>query len=384
MEAEAPKEAARRVPHLKDFLAKSIHNLQFDQISQQMLRHKVSSVYGVARLLELFENMLETEKEEIIAETVLNLNSAREKKRFFWNAVKTQRERADQQLTEAAERNIEARRTLNRLQSNVDSGKWKCMKVCEEAAARMFELQQEMNTLWPTLITVQNGLGSMNEILDQTRKKMFDKLRTFRKLNREARTQILRRTMKLSLPKQSNAQVRALADKLSAERQKTEQQRQALNLMIDTVGTSLSIDDLVESGSAFKEALMQALGNAHGSGIPAKNDRKQLQTLRNQMQEKLETMLREKEAFYLPKMQEQNARTEKLERELKAAEARLNELMQADSCLEPAPVDTTETSEVRESHNRTDQMMNILFSQGTMTLSEPIDSLIESPISKRP
>ena len=388
---EARKEIERRVPHLKDFLVKSVRTLEFDQISQQMLRHKVSSLYGVARVLEMFENMLDTEKEELIAEVAMDLESAREKKKFFWNAIKTHRAEADRQLMLAGEENIETRRMLNRLQSNVESGKWKCVKVCEEANQRICQLQSEMNRLWPSLIGIRKELGGVNEMLGATKKDVVGTLRAFRKFNREARAQVLRRARKLSLPRQSNEDVKALADKLGVEREKTAERRRALDVMIEAVAAGkqpLAVDDIVESGALFKEALERAIEEAKWAGRPAPEQRDfrgQLQTMKAGMEQKLKGLLLKKESEYAARIVEQKERAEKLEQELAKAKARVKELMEAESCMEPGLIDQLESShsEVQESQNRTDDMMNILFSQGTMTLSEPIDSLAVSPITKR-
>ena len=384
---EARKELERRVPHLKDYLVKSVRTLEFDQISQQMLRHKVSSLYGVARVLEMFENMLETEKEELIAEVSMDLEAAREKKKFFWNAIKTHRAEADRQLMLAGEENIETRRMLNRLQSNVDSGKWKCVKVCEEANQRICQLQSEMNRLWPSLIGIRKEIGSVNEMLGETKKDVVGTLRAFRKFNREARAQVLRRARKLSLPRQNNDDVKALADKLGVEREKTAERRRALDVMIEAVkGETLAVDDIVESGALFKEALVRAIDEAKWVGRPAPEQRDfrgQLQTMKAGMEQKLKGMLLKKESEYAARIVEQKERTEKLEQELAKAKARVKELMEAESCMEPGLIDKESHSEIQEAQNRTDDMMNILFSQGTMTLSEPIDSLAVSPITKR-
>ena len=384
---EARKELERRVPHLKDYLVKSVRTLEFDQISQQMLRHKVSSLYGVARVLEMFENMLETEKEELIAEVSMDLEAAREKKKFFWNAIKTHRAEADRQLMLAGEENIETRRMLNRLQSNVDSGKWKCVKVCEEANQRICQLQSEMNRLWPSLIGIRKEIGSVNEMLGETKKDVVGTLRAFRKFNREARAQVLRRARKLSLPRQNNDDVKALADKLGVEREKTAERRRALDVMIEAVkGETLAVDDIVESGALFKEALVRAIDEAKWAGRPAPEQRDfrgQLQTMKAGMEQKLKGMLLKKESEYAARIVEQKERTEKLEQELAKAKARVKELMEAESCMEPGLIDKESHSEMQEAQNRTDDMMNILFSQGTMTLSEPIDSLAVSPITKR-
>lgn len=90
-------------------------------------------------------------------------------------------------------------------------------------------------------------------------------------------------------------------------------------------------------------------------------------------------------AGYSDKMKRQEARMMRMKTELAAAEKRVGQLMNAQSCVDAKLIALLEQSQSRQlgSQNRTDEIMDMLFSQGSVSLADPLESFIASPIVRK-
>lgn len=397
---KARKETERRIAHLQEYLDKSLVAMQYDQLINQMDKHKLSSMFEVTRLLEVFQSILDNEKEQYISEAIMALRNAKEKKRFYWNNLKSVIANGDDKLKTVSEENMAARRSLNQLQSHVDTGKWRCQRIQEGAMQRVSELQLEINKALPHFIKYRAGIDAINAQIEGTKVDLHNIVSGFRKYSSQVQNKMRSKLAKLEVTINSE-KVTQLTETYQEERKKTEKQRQALEAIASLInhymyveGTTssdtLTVDDMMDSDAIFRTALRDAIRKSAArakkmstSGLT--EERSDPKRLRKDVDSMLEVALQKKSNEYKSRITEQKKRMEKVSAELERAESRVRFLTNANSGIDPSMIQKLEEqhSKIKASQNRTDEFMNILFSQGTMSLSEPIDSFMLSPIPKK-
>lgn len=228
----------QRLPHLRAYLAKNLPHIMSDQISHQMMNHHVSAFYSVGRLLELFEGMLNTEREQYIEETQMRIEKSLENKRNIISAAQKDLAKGEKLLTAKSDQHAHRRITLRRLQMNAETQIWKYARIQEGVSEQITRLQDGLKRRRPRLEALAEELNEMNHILCEMKGVVRYKISHFKTLCSKAKEEMMSH---VESPEERI--IRALRQKLHEEKKRTEEYRQHLQALLSLAKTNQKRDE---------------------------------------------------------------------------------------------------------------------------------------------
>ena len=228
----------QRLPHLRVYLGQKLPNIMSDQISHQMMNHHVSAFYSVGRLLELFEAMLNTEREQYIAETQMKIEKSLENKRDIISAAEKDIAKGEKLLAAKSDQHVRRRVTLRRLQMNAETQKWKHTRIQEGVSEEITHLQDGLKRRRPRLEALAEELNEMNQILCEMKGVVRHKIDHFKTLCSKTKKEMISH---VESPEERI--IRSLKQKLHEEKKKTEEYRQHLQALLSLAKTNQKRDE---------------------------------------------------------------------------------------------------------------------------------------------
>jgi hypothetical protein len=334
-----------RITHLLRHVQRTFDNIGLDAISRQMDLHPVSAAFTSSRLLEMFAMILGHERETLIAKTEQSLQAATDVKHGWRDRARSDRTEFTATLDSLRAENLRLRRELNQLESVEDEIHSKGRQIAFEFRNRTDALKAGFAHGASAVERVRQDCRDLSELLGEVRRDIGE-------IESAARSSIVtaRQTMYSEISRRaectrSKARVERLEARLRSERTKTVLRRDALNC--------------AQNGGALLRKLSAEVARARHDPFGNLLD---ASTIPGHVRAEIERQVREQEAQYLPMLIKQKALMEKLEKELRRAERRLEELISVDGVAVPQLVEMldAERKTMQGAQERTDTLMKKL------------------------
>ena len=223
---------AKRIPHIREYLQKAMPMMLNDDVSKQMVNHRVSAFYSVSRMLELFEGILKQEREAHIEETRVMIAKALERKRDTVNEGEMEVEDGERRMLEEVDANMNNRILLKKLQMDKDMRDWRSLRIQDGAAEFAWRLSEGLEQRLSKVRAIREDLWAMNGTLAQVKGVVRAKIDGFRRECVAVREEVIGRAKRAGIL--GDEEVEALKRKLARERRRTEERKRYLQTVIQS------------------------------------------------------------------------------------------------------------------------------------------------------
>jgi chromosome segregation ATPase len=351
-----------RVRHLVHYLHDSLGNIMYDQIAHQMDKHQISAHYETSRVLEIFQSLLITEREELITELGLSYQSTKQQKRSLWHAIKHQRQQSEEEIVPLSQQHLEYRRRLTRLRSRADTSHWKLGQLSHAQGYRTESVKSQISTASPLLTQTKRELESITADLNSMKETLSSK--SFAQISSQVKCFWKDYVFKL----RQFAPLDELRLEFGKQQQITMRLRQSLASLREFAGDA-------GPSTQFQIQLRRRIASARQPTFVTNGQ---------QITTRVTQMVEQKTNEYTERLRRQQLIMERLKAELERAERRLQALANHGNFRKTPAIDELEKSHavLKKRQARTDEVMRQLFGDDHSTQSFT-DGFSMSPIRPR-
>lgn len=370
-----------RYSHLYSFISSSLNALAFDPINRQMEQHMVSAFFSPNRLIEIFESILNKEREDLIQELSTTARSLQKDKKLKWRQIKSLMEINEVQITENSEIRIDLMKKVSALQGKIETNEWKSTRLQQGAEEKIVSIQKQINSYIPTLLEIRKESYEIIEALEKIKAQVEDSFKVIKNEIKSAHKNALHRAQKVLGHDKTNNKSNQLTNMktiLNEQKKQTNQIRQPISDVIDHINSmnpasnkQQKVSEIPYNKYQYNEMLEMAVKKSEKA--PRSSNNEPTQFVSAAVKAKVDNKIHIVEKKYSKLIKGQNKKMVLLQQELQKAQMTLQRLLDADTSIDPRLIANIDRSylEMQGTQNKTDEIMSMLMSRMS---SSPVSS----------
>ncbi|OHT08799.1 hypothetical protein TRFO_22545 [Tritrichomonas foetus] len=339
---------AYRLSHLSILLAQTFQTIAHDSISQQMEKHVISSKYTEDRLIEVFQTLLNKEREELLLQTELQIQSLKDENLKIRNDFKAQLREKGFNIQSICATNLEMRARVGEANALLFGRKWKRNQLQKSEKMKIDRLQQQINKYKQYVTKIKGNVHDFKNELDHLYSDISDMICQYPKTFRHAK-----RKMEAKFSEQLNIDTHdlpSLEEKYKAAKIAKKENFESMRFLYQYVTkqepSMFSIAEITE----FKNHIQDFQKDDYSEGN---------KEITRKIKEKIQSTIGKQESEYMPILTKQRKALEKLKSELEATCKKLQTLMSSESAIDRRFLSMVEASknEMVNTQAKTDDIM---------------------------
>lgn len=346
-----------RLSHLSILLTQTFQTIAHDNISRQMEQHDISSHFTEDRLIEIFQTLLNDEREKLICQTELQIKTLLKEKKEDKHDYKNNIMEKGFTIQSINAENLEIRTKIGEAQALLFGRRWKQNLLVKREDAMINKIQRKINSYKPSLIKMKtstlNFKLELNELHSELSELIYQYPGTFENVKKRV-VEKFARALKSDFTLVSNLESQ-LTSKKEESKKYLEAMKQLYQYVTKKTPDAFSYDEVL----LFQKYIKQI--KKYKSSDRSEHEAKKIKKI-------IEKYLQEKDAAYQPIIEKQKKSLEKLKKELDATCKKLRTLMSCPSVIDRSFLSQIEKSknELTNTQQKTDSIMiklqNITFS----------------------
>ena len=223
-----------RIRHLKEYLNTSFSVVVFDQIARQMERHEISSKFTLTRFREVFSTMLKQEREEYMDDLNAKLNYYKKNKKQLMDKINSKQKKYEKYLMEAYTENKNARKNAQTVRSLTKTNQ-KRIKSIVPLSLDINELNNEIKNLTQPIEIIRKNLNGFLSDLEFLKTEHVNFIELTKEKNKTSKENYVKQYEQFRKKLFSSTKVIDSDNELKAEKEKTAQMKASINKIINHI-----------------------------------------------------------------------------------------------------------------------------------------------------
>lgn len=344
------KAKAYRLSHLSIILSQTFKTIAHDNISHQMDLHDISAQFTENRLFEVFQTLLNDEREKLILETELQINSLLKERQQKKEKFESEFNRRDFSIQTINAQNLEMRAKLGEVNALIFGRKWKQHMLLQRKDNSIQRIQKQLLLSHQPLAQMKSNISKFKIDLDDLHAQISELIYQYPRTFEKAKSK-LNMIFKKSFESDYSI-VSKLQSKLNIEKEKYTQQLEAIQQLYTYITNktpeAFSFDEI----GLFQQQIQHYLNKK------SKKNAKQVEA--QKVKTIVDKRIQEKDDEYKPKLAKQRSLLDKLKSELDNLIKKLNIQMSSGSLIDKKFLAQIEESKIqlRNTQIKTDTLMN--------------------------
>lgn len=341
-----------RLSHLSILLTQTFQTIAQDNISHQMEQHDISSNFTEDRLVEVFQTLLNDEREKLIHQTELQIKTLLKEKKEDKRQYKNNIMEKGFTIQSINAENLEIRTKVGEAQALLFGRKWKRNLMVKREDEMINKIQKKLDSYRPALIQMKSAtIGfkfELNELHSELSELIYQYPSTFKKVKKKVHSRFMREFITdFSLVNNLEAK---LTKKKEDCREILESMKQLYQYVTSKTPEAFSYDEVLLFQKYIKH-------------IKSIDTKERYEHEAKKIKKKIEKYLKEKDEAYVPIIDKQKKTLEKLKKELDATCRKLRTLMSTPSVIDRSFLSQIEASknELTTTQLKTDSIMDKLI-----------------------
>ena len=342
---------AYRYSHLQILLTQTFQGIAHDNISHQMDKHEISSQYSEDRIVEVFLNLINKEREELILQTELQIETLKKENNEYKKKIKEKMNSSENSDKSIRNNNIDMRTKLGEVNAILLGRKWKRNQLKKSENIRIQQLDKRINYYSPTVKKISENLHDYKIELNQLYSDINSLMMMYPKYFGKAQKQIQKKYSQMLA--YSETDIPVLKEKLRNAREvyndNFEAMRDLFRYVTDSEPESFSIVDISEFKTHIQDFKRMKGNNANY------NYAQKIYT-------KIIKQFERQDEKYQPILSKQRIALDRLKMELNNELKRLKLLINSDSTIDRNFLSQILASkkQMASTQKRTDDLMSML------------------------